>query len=111
MPATDQQVQTFVNVRFRPFAEAARALYLAAVDHRASIDDVYNACLPQNNPTWEDNRDDGPPHILSPQDVLAWNAFMANLIMAIEGTPDQNTLAQITQNWATILRACVRPVI
>jgi len=109
MPASDQQVQTFVNERFRPFAEAARALYLVAKDNRAAIDDVYAACAAQS-PTWSDNRTDGPPHLLVPQDVLSWNAFMANLIMAVEGTADGNTLNQLAGNWATVMKACVRPV-
>jgi len=107
--ATNQQVQTFVNERFRPFAEAARALYLQAKDNRAAIDDVYSACA-QQTPTWTDVRNDGPPHLLVPQDVLSWNAFMANIIMAIEGTADGNTLSQISGNWATVQKACVRGV-
>lgn len=107
--ATDQQVQTFVNERFRPFAEAARELYLQAKDNRAAIDDVYAACAAQS-PTWTDSRTDGPPHLLVPQDVLSWNAFMANLIMAIEGTADGGTLSQISDNWATVQKACVHGV-
>ncbi len=105
--ATNQQVQTYVNERLRPFAEKMREIYLLAKDHRAAIDDVYAACAEQN-PTWTDARTDGPPHLLVPQDVLAFNAFLANLIMAIEGTPDQNTLGQIAGNWANLLKACVR---
>lgn len=110
MPAaTNQQVQRYVNERFRPFAEAARLLYLQAKDDRASIDDVYAACA-QQSPTWTDDRNDGPPHLLVPQDVLAFNAFLANLVMAIEGTGDGNTLGQISGNWATVQKACVRGV-
>lgn len=107
MSATNQQVQRFVDERFRPFAERVRELYLLAKDHRAAIDDVYAACA-QQSPTWTDSRVDGPPHLLVPQDVLSWNAFMANVIMAIEATADGNTLNQISGNWATVLKACVR---
>jgi hypothetical protein len=94
--ATDQQVQTFVNERLRPFAEKARALYLLSKDHRAAIDDVY-ANVAAGSPTWTDNRTDGPPHLLVPNDVLAMNSFMAALNTFIEGNAE----------YAIILKACV----
>jgi len=96
--ATNEQIQRFVNERFRPWAEAMRAVYLQAKDHRASLDDVYEALNGAN--TWDDNRSDGPPHLLSDNDVLAWNTFMANLITFIEGQAE----------WSVVLKACVRGV-
>lgn len=97
--ATDQQVQTFVNERFRPFAESVRAVYLMAKTNRAQMDDIYNA-LNVPTPTWADGRMDGPPHLLAPSDVLAWNSFMVDLIAAIEGNGQ----------WPIIQKACVRGV-
>lgn len=96
--ATDQQVQQFVNERFRPFAEKLRALYNAAKDNRAALDDVY-AALTAESPTWADNRSDGPPHLLAPSDVLAWNSFMSDFVAFVEG----NAQTPI------VLKACVRP--
>jgi Arc/MetJ-type ribon-helix-helix transcriptional regulator len=100
MPAaTDQQVQQFVNERFRPRAEQIRALLLAMQDDKAVIDDIYEA-LNQQNPTWTDNRNDGPPHLLSASDVLAYNSYITALIPHIKDAAD----------YSIIQKACVRPV-
>lgn len=104
--ATDAQMQTFADQRVRPFAEAARALYLAAKDHKASLDDEYDRAA--NGAVWNDARTDGPPHLLqagsgaSPDDVLNFNDFLAGLITFFETTK--------AGDWAVLVRACVRPV-
>lgn len=95
--ATDLQVQQYVNERVRTSAEQLRALYYALKDHKAVLDDVY-AALTQEAPTWSDDRPDGPPHLLAPSDVLAWNTFVSNLLAAIEGDAQ----------WPVVLKACVR---
>lgn len=97
--ATDQQVQAFVDQRIRVHAELARALLLAFEDNISAIDDVYEA-LTQQNPTWEDNRSDGPPHLLTGADVLAFNTFMNDIKTAFRNN------AQL----AIVLKACVRAV-
>lgn len=99
MPATDAQVQNFVNTRIRPHCELARALALAFADDIASIDDIY-AALTQQSPTWTDDRTDGPPHLLTPDDVLAINTFLNDIKTAI------TTNAQ----YPIVLKACVRAV-
>lgn len=99
MPANDQQVQQYVNERVRVRAEQIRALLLAMEDDRAAIDDVYSS-LTQQSPTWTDNRTDGPPHLLTPSDVLAWNTFLYDTITAMRGN------AQLP----VVLKACVQPV-
>lgn len=96
--ATDQQVQQFVNERIRVRAEQCRALLTSMLDDKAAIDDVYAACA-QANPTWTDNRTDGPPHLLGPQDVLAYNSFITALIPNIRDAAD----------YAAVKKACVRP--
>lgn len=99
MPAaTDQQVQQFVNERVRPWAERFRELVEMARDNRASLDDVYEA-LTQQSPTWTDQRTDGPPHLLSGNDVLAFNTFWADFITFVDG----NAQTPIVE------KACVRP--
>lgn len=97
--ATDQQVQQFVNARVRVHAESSRALVLAFDDDRASIDSVYNA-VNQGSPTWTDVRDDGPPNLLTPADVLAYNAFAENVRAFIKAQPE----------YQVVLKACVRAV-
>ncbi len=99
MPAaTDAQVQGYVDSRIRPMAYAARALKIALDDHIAAIDDVY-AALAAQNPTWEDDRPDAPPHFLTPSDVLAINTFMNNIRDAIRDNAQ----------YAVVLKACVQP--
>lgn len=97
MAATNQQVQNFVNERIRPHSEMARALKIVFDDDRAVIEDVYNNL--NNSPTWTDNRTDGPPHLLTPSDVLAVNAFMEDIRTAIANHAQ----------WPVVQKACVRP--
>ena len=99
MAATNAQVQAFVDQRVRVRAEQIRALVLALQDDRAAIDDVYAACAAQS-PTWTDDRTDGPPHLLAPSDVLAYNTFAADVITALTGDAQ----------YSVVLKACVRPV-
>lgn len=99
MPATDEQVQRYVDERVRVRCEEIRALLNAINDDKAAIDDVY-AALTQPNPTWTDNRTDGVPHLATPNDVLAWNTFITNLKTTMEGD------AQLP----VVLSLCVRPV-
>ena len=81
--ATDLQVQVFSDTQVRPSADAARAVALTFDNMIASIDDIYNA-LSVPSPTWTDSRLDGPPHLLSPSDILAFNSFMHNVRDAIK---------------------------
>lgn len=105
--ATDAQVQAFVDQRLRPFAEALRSLVSAAQDDQTAISDVYNACN-QQSPTWADNRRDGPPFLLAPQDVLNFNTFTVQLINAMKGTSDGSTLANLASLYPAVLKGCVR---
>jgi len=97
--ATDEQVQRFADERIRVRAEQVRDLLNAINDDIAGIDSVY-AALTQPEPTWADDRADGPPNLLSVNDVLAINACMHDLQTAISGNA----------NLAVLLKACVRPV-
>ncbi len=97
MAATNAQVQQYVNERVRPHSELIRQLYLLIKDDRAAIDDVYANLT--DNPTWTDQRTDAPPTLLTPNNVLAWNAFAAAFVTLVEGDG----------NYAAVLDACVRP--
>lgn len=97
MPATDQQVQSFVDSRIRPHAELVRNLKILFDTDISLIDDIYQA-LSQPNPTWSDNRTDGPPHLLTPADILAINTFLHNIRDAIQNDAQ----------WAIVEKACVR---
>lgn len=99
MPATDQQVQTFVNERIRLRAEAARSLALAYDDDISAIDDIYNA-LNIQSPSWSDQRADAPPHLLTPNDILAINSFIHDIRDAMKNH----------SQYPIILKACVRAV-
>lgn len=97
--ATDQQVQTYFDERIRPWCEKLRALLLEGQDHKAAIDDVY-AALSQQAPTWADNRTDGPPHLATVSDGLAFNAYVTALIPHIKDA----------EGFAIMMSLCVRPV-
>jgi hypothetical protein len=99
MAATDQQVQQFSDQRIRPHCELIRNIAVLFDDDIASIDDIYNA-LNVGSPTWTDGRTDGPPHLLSPSDVLAINTFLHDIRDAIKNHAQ----------YPIVLKACVRPV-
>lgn len=99
MAATNEQVQIFVDTRIRPRCEQIRGLLAAMTDDINSIDDVY-AALNQVNPTWTDSRQDGPPHLMLPSDVLAINTVLHSLQTAINALPDL----------PIVYKACVRPI-
>jgi len=110
MAATNGQVQVFANERVRPFAEKMRAVYLLAKDHKAAMDDVY-ANL-NDNPTWTDQHNSNPPHLMTPGDVLAFNTLWTRLIEVIEGgLNDAGKIIacnDIAAQWPVVLDACVR---
>jgi hypothetical protein len=97
--ASDQQIQNYVDQRIRPHAELLRALKLSYEDDISTIDDIY-ATLTAPNPTWVDNRNDAPPHLLTVNDVLAINTFMNDIKNAISAN------AQLP----IVLKACVRNI-
>lgn len=97
--ANNAQVQHFVDERIRVRAEQIRSLYVAIKDDKAAIDDVYGA-LNQQSPTWTDSRTDGPPHLLTPSDVLAINAFYDSIISAVDNQGQ----------YPIVLKACPHPV-
>lgn len=111
--ATDRQVQTYSDQRIRPHAELLRKLRILMQDDKASIDDVYEQVSGANAiaPTWADNREDGPPQLLTPNDVLAYNAFISNLLDILAGTAVDKAAAvdAVAGNLQTVLAACVRP--
>jgi biotin carboxylase len=97
--ATDQQVQRFVSERTRVRAEQIRALVLAMADDISAVDDIY-AALNVPTPTWTDTRTDGPPHLLTPSDVLGIHAFVSDIRAAMVAHGQ----------YPVILKACARPV-
>lgn len=98
--ATDQQVQTFSDMHFRPHAADLREIYLKLKDDKSSFDDIYSN-LTQSSPTWIDRRTDGVPHMLIPADLLALNALWTDLIAFIEGH----------SGWPIAEKSCINSVL
>lgn len=97
MPADNNQVQRFADERVRPHCELARALYIRLKDDRSAIDDIYAYLAGQND--YSDQRIDGPPHLLSGNDILAFNTFAADFVAFVEAN----------SQWPVVLKACVQP--
>lgn len=97
--ATDVQVQNFVSERIRPRVEQIRSTFASIDGDLAAIDDIYEA-LNVPTPTWKDTRNDGPPHLLTPNDVLAINAFLHDIRDAIKNHAQ----------YPVVLKACVHSV-
>lgn len=119
--ATDAQMQQFANERIRTFAESFRAVLIAARDHKSAIDDVFARAVQNPGTRWNDNRTDGPPHLLQsgfdnttaadPDDMLNFNACVSALIDIIDGVgTDATNAAMLRSTWAVLVDACVRPV-
>jgi hypothetical protein len=106
--ATNEQVQQYADQRFRPRSEQLRQVYLAIKDDQQAFDDIYENLT--NDPTWTDQRQDAPPHLLTPDDMLAYNTFMVRYIEFIEGALTGTTCNEAAGQWPVILSACVRPV-
>lgn len=118
--ATNQQMQAYADQRVRVFAEQFRAVYIGAIDHKSSIDDVYARAIGSN--VWNDARTDGPPHLLksgnssSPDDMLVFNSFITALVNVIQGSGENDAtkagyVNDLRSNWAVLVDACVRPVV
>lgn len=115
MEATDAQMQAYCDGRIRVRAEQLRALFNAAADDKAAIDDEYARGVGANR--WSDSRTDGPPHLLqsgnsaNPDDLLNYNAALDLIAKFKAGTfanvGEANGFAAL---WAVLQRACVRPV-
>lgn len=117
--ATDQQMQVFCDQRIRTFAELWELLIVNARQHKLAIDDVYTRAVSAN--AWIDGRTDGPPHLMqsgnsaNPDDVLAFNTMISNLLDLIDGVPTNSTQKAacydaIRGNLATLSRAVVRVI-
>lgn len=113
--ATDQQMQRYADERIRPRAEQFRNLRAACLDDQAAIDDVYARAT--SNSRWNDNRPDGPPHLLqsgnsaNPDDALNYNAFLALFEKFMAGTfANLSEANSAAANWAVLQDACVRNI-
>jgi hypothetical protein len=98
--ATDAQVQRFANERVRPRAEQLIRLLNAVTDDRGAIDDIYDRLV--NGAPWNDNREDGPPQLLTGSDVLAYNTFVANMIAFMQNDPQWAVVRSAAVNGLTV---------
>jgi hypothetical protein len=106
--ANDSQMQAYADQRVRQRAEQARALVAALRDDKAAIDDIYDRAA--NGAAWNDARDDGPPSLLTSQDMLVYNAVASLLLECVDGTATTEDVGQLVANWPTFMSACVRPI-
>lgn len=110
--ATDQQMQTYAG-RIRTGSELFRQLKNKFADDKAAIDDIYDRAA--NGAAWNDNRTDGPPKLLTSQDMLVYNAFISNFNSLLTGTGENDAgkaaiVNSIRDNLAVFQSACAQPV-
>ncbi len=105
--ATDQQMQVYSDQRIRVRAEQFRALINAMRDDKAAIDSVYDRAA--NGAACNDARSDGPPKLMTLQDVLSYNAFASLLLSCVDGTAVTGDVQNLHSNLAVFQSACVRP--
>lgn len=103
--ATNTQVQAYVDQRVRPRCQQIRDLYLLCKDDKAVIDDVYENLT--TSPTWTDGRTDNPPHLMVPNDVLAWNTFVSLFIDFVEGALTDGNKNSAAAQYPVIVDGCV----
>jgi hypothetical protein len=106
--ATNQQMQSFANERIRVRAEQCRTIVNAMRDDKASIDSVYERAVGVN--AWNDERTDGPPKLLTSQDLLTYNSVITLFLKCIDGTATLQDIADLNANWPVFQSACVRSV-
>jgi len=114
--ATDVQMQNFADGRLRPRSEQIRNLHAAVLDDISVIDDIYARGVSEDR--WDDNRTDGPPHLLqsgdsaNPDDMLNYNTALVMFNKFMTGTfADVNEANSFAANWAVLRDACVRPLV
>jgi hypothetical protein len=110
--ATNAQVQQYVNERCRVRAEQFRALRLAIADDQAAIDDVYEHISGANGipSTFTDERSDGPPHLVTANDVAAYNTFLVAFLAFCDPNGDTGAIAAGADQLPVLSDMCVRPV-
>lgn len=114
MAATNQQVQQWSNERTRVRCEQLRALKESLEDDNASIGEVFANLV--DSPDWTDQRTDGPPSLLGPNDLLAINTLSVNLanILIDNFANDAERAAAVSAvaaQWPIVSKACVRALL
>lgn len=92
-------MQHYADERIRVRAEQFRALINACRDDKAAIEEVYARA--NGGAAWNDNRSDGPAHLLASSDVLVFNAFISDFLTQVDSGAMHNNLA-------VFLSACAR---
>lgn len=111
--ATNAQCQTWANERVRPDSEMIRGLLLRIESNNASVGSVYERHAGSGG--WVDDRTDGPPNLLTGNDVLAFNTICVALAAILRGTLPNDAAKidacnNVAAQMAIVLKACVRPV-
>lgn len=114
--ANDQQMQQYADERIRVRAEQFRGLVNACQDDQAAITDIYDRAA--NGAAWADARIDGPPVLLTHQDVLVFNTVLYQFLKIVDGEETGTEqeianqraayIADLRANWTVFQSACVR---
>lgn len=111
--ATDLQVQNWSDERTRVRAEVLRNLLFAFETDNGAIGSVYERLTGSGG--WSDARTDGPPNLLTGNDLLAFNTVSVQIAAILRGTlaNDAAKIAacnDVAAQLPVVLKACVRGV-
>lgn len=110
--ATDEQVQQYSQDHVRPRSEHARNLLRNIDTDLAQIADVYEHVSGANSipPTWTDTHTSNPPHLGTPNDILAWNTAMTALQKLRDGTfaSVEEANSMFKDQWPVVQLLCVQ---
>ena len=109
--ATAKQIQTFLNDRYRRRAEQIRSLLLAMEDDKLAFDAIYAELTdPNGKAGWADDRTDGPPHLATANDMLAFNTVETALVDFLRGTLSADRIKEASNQMPVVRRLCVTPL-
>lgn len=104
--ATNAQMQAYADQRVRTAAETWRDFIASLRDHKAGIDSVYERAVSAN--AWSDSRTDGPPKLLTSQDMLNFNSFITFLLKLVDTGLTAQEVTDLRAQLAPMLTFCVR---
>jgi len=106
MAATNAQVQSSMDQDVRPICNELIKLTNRVAMFTAGAADIYSYLSGENS--YADNRTDGPPHLATNSDWLAFNALAVVWPKIVAGTATTGDVATFAAQWPIVQKLCTR---